>query len=300
MSVQPDRRSGPRGVIHDIGYRPYTGPRLSTSAVARSLFTTGLLNAYGIGRSGKAKVLPLLLSVVMVIPAVILVAVMVLVGLGEGFLDYAAYPLNLSLVLAVFVAAQAPVLFSRDLQSGAIVLYLARPLSVTAFAMTRWLSLFVAILVFVTLPVLTLYIGALSAEGDVSDHTSDFLVAWVGVVLLSALLATLAGLVSAYTTRRALAVGATIVTLLVSLGVATAVQAIADETGNDAVAQLAGLLSPFTLVDGITYSLLDGTSVYPAAPQSVGLGLVFLLVVLALVAGGCWLLIRRYRKQASR
>lgn len=300
MSVEPDRRSGPGGVIHDIGYRPYTGPRLSTGSVARSLFTTGLLNAYGIGRSGKAKVLPVLLSVVMVIPAVILVAVMVLVGLGEGFLDYAAYPLNLSLVLAVFVAAQAPVLFSRDLQSGAIVLYLARPLSVTAFAMTRWLSLFVAILIFITLPVLTLYIGALAAEADVSDHTSDFLVAWVGVVLLSALLATLAGLVSAYTTRRALAVGATIVTLLVSLGVATAVQAIADETGNDLVAQLAGLLSPFTLVDGITYSLLDGTSVYPAAPENAGLGLLFLIVAVALVAGGCWLLIRRYRKQASR
>jgi ABC-2 type transport system permease protein len=192
------------------------------------------------------------------------------------------------------------VLFSRDLQSGAIVLYLARPLSVTAFAMTRWLSLFVAILIFVTLPVLTLYIGALSAEGDVSDHTSDFLVAWVGVVLLSALLATLAGLVSAYTTRRALAVGATIVTLLVSLGVATSVQAIATEAGNDLVAQLAGLLSPFSLVDGVTYSLLDGTSVYPAAPDNVGLGLLFLVVALALVAGGCWLLVRRYRKQASR
>lgn len=300
MVSQPDGGDGARGVIHDIGYRPYTGPRQGSQAIGRSLFATGLFNAYGLGRSGKAKVFPVLLTVVMIIPAVILVSIMVFVGLGEGFIDYASYPLQLSLVIAVFVAAQAPVLFSRDLRSGAIVLYLARPLSATGFAMTRWLSLFVAILVFVTLPVLTLYVGALSAEADFSDHTKDFLVAWVGIVLLSALLATLSGLLSAFTTRRGLAVGATIVALLVSLGVATAVQGIANETGNDTVAEFAGLISPFTMVDGVTYSLLDGTSVYPAAPESVGLGLLYLAAALLCIVGGCWLLIRHYRQQAAK
>lgn len=300
MASQPDAPGGARGVIHDIGYRPYTGPRLGTGAIGRSLFLTGLLNAFGIGRSGKAKIFPVLLVAVMLIPAVIMVSIMVFVGLGAGFLDYAAYPLQLSVVLAVFVAAQAPVLFSRDLRSGAIVLYLARPLSATGFAMTRWLSLFVAILAFITIPVLTLYVGALASEADISDHTTDFLVAWLGIVLLSALLATLAGLVSAFTTRRGLAVGATIVVLLVSLGMSTAIQEIARSSGNDTVAELAGLLSPFTMVDGVTHSLLDGTSVYPASPDGAGLGLLYLVAALACIAGGCWLLIRRYRKEAAK
>jgi len=52
-----------RSVIHDIGYRPYTGLRVGDWAVAWSLFVTGLRNCYGLGRSGKSKVLPLLLLV---------------------------------------------------------------------------------------------------------------------------------------------------------------------------------------------------------------------------------------------
>ena len=133
--------STPRGVIHDIGYRTYDGPRRGTRAIAASLFATGLLNAYGFGRSGKAKVLPLVLVAVMLVPAVILVAIMVVVGLGEGFIDYSTYATQLLLVISIFVAAQAPVLFSRDLRSGAIVLYLARPLSPAGFALVRWASL---------------------------------------------------------------------------------------------------------------------------------------------------------------
>ncbi len=45
-------------VIHDLGYRPYTGPRLGPGAIARALTVTGFRNAFGLGRSGKSKVLP--------------------------------------------------------------------------------------------------------------------------------------------------------------------------------------------------------------------------------------------------
>ena len=49
----------PAGVIHDLGYRPYAGPRLGEGPVAWSFFLTGLRNTYGLGRSGRSKVLPM-------------------------------------------------------------------------------------------------------------------------------------------------------------------------------------------------------------------------------------------------
>lgn len=298
MAQPTDGRPG--GVIHDIGYRPYTGPRLGTGDAGRSLFLTGLLNAYGIGRSGKAKGLPMTLLVLMIVPAAIMVAIMVTLGLSDGFIDYGTYPVSLMLVIVIFVAAQAPVLFSRDLRSGAIALYLARPLSATAYALVRWASLFVAILIFIALPVIVLYIGALTAEADVGEHTTDFLAALVGILLLSAVLATLSGLAAAHSRRRGLAVGVTIIALLVSTGVVTAVQAITEVQGNETMGLLVGLFSPFSLVDGVQVGLLDGQSSFQVSPDGVGWGLIYLAGSLAVILGGLWLLVRYYRKQAGR
>ena len=117
-----------RSVIHDLGYRPYAGPRLGEGAIARSLILTGFRNAFGLGRSGKSKALPFILLALNLFPAVILVGVMVLIGLDELPIGYAAYASTTQVLLGIFVASQAPVLFSRDLRHGSIALYLARPL----------------------------------------------------------------------------------------------------------------------------------------------------------------------------
>ncbi|MGI8946549.1 MAG: ABC transporter permease [Ornithinimicrobium sp.] len=294
MSQHPD------GVIHDIGYRTYEGARRGTGAIAASLFRTGLLNAYGIGRSGKAKALPMTLAAIMLVPAAISVAIMVTLGLDDGFIDYSSYPFTLQLFIVIFVAAQAPVLFSRDLRSGAIVLYLARPLRAAVFALVRWASLAVAILVFTLAPVLVLYVGAVFNEADVTEQTADLLAAVVGLVLLAAVLATVAGLVSALTTRRGFAVGAIIVALLISSGVVTAVQGIATAEGNDTVAQWAGLFSPFTLVDGVQSGLLDGTRSSIAGPESAGMDAIYLLATVLVVGVGLALLVRHYHRQGKR
>ncbi|USQ76994.1 hypothetical protein [Ornithinimicrobium cryptoxanthini] len=296
----PTEGPGPGGVIHDIGYRPYTGPRLGTASAARSLFATGLLNAYGIGRSGRAKILPMVLLAFMLVPAAIMVAIMVTLGLTEGFINYGSYPVQLMLLIVIFVAAQAPVLFSRDLRSGAISLYLARPLGASAFALIRWSSLFVAVLVFVGVPIIVLYVGALSAEADFAEHTGEFAAAMVGVILLAAVLATLSALVAAHTRRRGLAVGVTIIALLISTGVVTAVQAITSEMGNEVGARIAGLLSPFSLVDGVQAELLGGVGSFQVSPGTTAWGLLYLAVALAVIAGGLWVLVRYYRKQAGR
>ena len=67
--VHDVRRTRPRrrgaDVIHNIGYRHYDGPRLGRAYARRSLFSQSLRGAYGLGRSAKSKVLPMLLFAVM-------------------------------------------------------------------------------------------------------------------------------------------------------------------------------------------------------------------------------------------
>ena len=51
---------GTAGVIHDLGYRHYDGPRLGRGAIIRALYWHSLRSAYGIGRGAKAKIVPIL------------------------------------------------------------------------------------------------------------------------------------------------------------------------------------------------------------------------------------------------
>ena len=149
--------------------------------------------------------------------------------------------------MSLFAAAQAPVLFSRDLRYRSIVLYLARPLPAYVIALTRWASLATALLVFTVLPLLVLYAGGLLAGLDVSEQTTDLLKAVALLLLVAAMLAGITGFISAVSLRRGFAVVGSIVALVVVTGVVTAVQAITSEQDADQVGVVAGLASPWSL-----------------------------------------------------
>src|SRR5690606_28495771 len=139
--------------------------------------------------------------------------VMVFIGLDELPIGYARYASFTQVLLGVFVASQAPVLFSRDLRHGSITLYLARPLRSSTYAMARFVSLLAATLVFLLLPILVLYLVALLGELDFVEQTADALLAVVMALLLALALTGVAGLISAWSTRRGFAVVATIAVL---------------------------------------------------------------------------------------
>lgn len=299
MSSPSDSGVPPRGVIHDIGYRPYAGPRLGEGPVAWSLFLTGLRNCYGLGRSGRSKVLPMLLLVLMVLPALILVAVMVQTKLDHQLLPYARYAMVTQLLVSVFVASQAPALVSRDLRFRTITLYLARPLRRSTYVLVRLASLTAAVFILLVAPLLLLLAGGLLADLGAWGQVRDFLQAAAAVLVLSAILAGLSGLVSAVTTKRGLAVAAVIVVLLVSYTVVSAIQGVAVSQNSDRLGQAIGLFSPFTLVDGLQHWVFGAAPSTPAPPEGTGIGVVFLLVTVAVIAGSVGAMLLRYRKVGS-
>lgn len=289
----------PGGVIHDIGYRHYDGPRLGRAAISRALTISSLRHAYGLGRSGKSKVMPILLLAVMVVPAAIIVGIENAMRLEEPPIVPSDYVFLLQPVIALYLASQAPQLFSRDLRYRSIVLYLARPPRHTDYALAKLAALTGALMVLIGLPLVVLYAGALLAKYDFTDTTKQFLGGLLAALLLSIMLAVIGGLIAAATPRRGFAAAAIIAILIVSFTAVITTIGIVDPDGDmsSTAARYAALASPFTLVDALQTWVLqvDREGVWMPTTQQ---GLVFAGGYVALVAVCCWGLVARYRKVA--
>ena len=299
----PSDEAGPTGsaaVIHDLGYRPYTGPRLGEGAIAWALYVTGLRHTYGLGRSARSKALPMILLGLMLLPALILVGVLVqartILDLDEQLVAYSTYPITTQLLISVFVASQAPALISRDLRFGTISLYLARPLRRRSYVLVRLASLTVATFVLVGAPLLLLYAGGVLADLPLGRETGRFLAALVGALLLAACLSGLAALISALTVRRGLAVAAVIIVLVISYTVVSTIQGISDDVGSESVGEVAGIFSPYTLVNGLQVFLFDSPEATVTPPSSDAMGVLYLVATVLSIVGSAIAMLFRYRR----
>lgn len=286
-------------VIHDIGYRSYTGPRLGAGYATRSLFTQSLRGAFGLGRSARSKVLPMLLAGAMCAPALILVAVAIFTKADKLALPYTRYVVVTQAVVTIFLAAQAPQLVSRDLRFRILPLYFSRPLSRRDYVVAKYAAAVAALFILTAAPLLILYVGALLAKLSFATQTKEFALAMVGALLLSLFFGAIGLLVAACTPRRGFGVAGIIAVLTLSYAAASALQNVADHQGNLDAAGWLGLLSPMTIVDGVQVYLLNASSSGPAGPPGTGGGLAFTGALVLLTAGCVALLLRRYRKVSA-
>ncbi|MCT4357637.1 ABC transporter permease [Streptomyces sp. Je 1-79] len=285
--------------IHNIGYRNYDGPRLGRAYARRALFSQSLRGAYGLGRSAKSKVLPMILFAVMCVPALIIVAVAVVTKASKLPLDYTAYAIYLQLVICIYLAAQAPQSVSRDLRFRTVPLYFSRPIERVDYVLAKYGAMASALFVLTAAPLVILFVGALLAKLDFSDQAAGFGQGLVSVALLSLLFGGIGLVMAALTPRRGFGVAAVIATLVISYGAVSTLQGIAYGTDNIDAIQWMGLFSPITLIDGVQTAFLGAATSFPGgegAGPGAGVGVVYLLVVLALIAGSYGVLMRRYRK----
>ncbi|WP_267243516.1 ABC transporter permease [Streptomyces sp. PR69] len=285
--------------IHNIGYRNYEGPRLGRAYARRSLYSQSLRGAYGLGRSAKSKVLPMILFGVMCLPAAIIVAVAVATDLDDLPVDYTRYAIVMQAVIGLYLAAQAPQTVSRDLRFKTVPLYFSRPIERVDYVLAKYGAMATALFILTGAPLLILYLGSLLAKMDLSEQTLELGQGLVSVGLLSLLFGGIGLVMAALTPRRGFGVAAVIATLTITYGAVSTVQAIALETGSTNAVQWLGLFSPITLIDGVQSAFLGAATAFPggsSAAPGAGAGVVYLLVVLALIAGSYGILMRRYRK----
>ncbi|MEU5210981.1 ABC transporter permease [Streptomyces sp. NPDC020742] len=301
----PSASAAPRSVsaaqggafIHNIGYRHYDGPRLGRAYARRSLYSQSLRGAYGLGRSAKSKVLPMLLFAAMCLPAAVMVAITVFTKAGSLPVGYTRYAINLQAVMGLYLAAQAPQTVSRDLRYKSVPLYFSRPIERVDYVASKFAAMASALFLLTASPLLILYIGALLAKLDFVDQTEGLAKGLVIVVLVSLLFAAIGLVVAALTPRRGFGVAAVIAVLTIPYAAVTAIQNIAFMQGNESAVGWLGLFSPITLIDGVQSALLGGASSFPNGLEpTTGAAAVYLLVILSVVAGSYALLMRRYRK----
>jgi ABC-2 type transport system permease protein len=279
------------GAIHDIGYRHYEGPRLGASYIRRSLFVDTLRGTYGFGRSARSKIVPLVLLATMTLPAAVIGIVTGYLGMLELPLGYTAYVMNLQVAVTIFVAAQSPVVMSRDLRFKVAPLYFSRPLSRQQYVQAKYAGM--------ALPLTVLLAGALLSELPVGEQVPDYLRGMAGAAVYAVVLSGIGLYVAAMTPRRGLGVAAVVGVLLVLSGLQATVGAMAREFGNDTFSGYTGLISPYTLVDGVVAAVLGAESTIGAEPPGV-LGAAVFCAVVVLIVAGCYAgLVARYRKALS-
>jgi ABC-2 type transport system permease protein len=285
--------TGATGVIHDIGYQRYTGPRLGQRYATRSLFWHGVRGAYGIGRGAWAKVLPMGLLALACIAALVLVIVSS--QLGNQVLSYVGVAFTFTYAATVFVAIVAPELASADLRHNLLSLYLSRPLRRADYALARLAALATAVFVLLTGPMLVMFVGMSFASttglGGVLDQATDLFAGLVAAIVHSALLAALALPLAALSGRRVFATGMIIAAFLLTAPVSAALREM-DSGGT--LGYLAGMLDPVSLLNGVDKWLFGEGLV-----EVGSYGSVYGLVTLALAAAGTGCAVWRYRRVKS-
>ncbi len=287
------------GVIHDIGYRHYDGPRLGPSYIRRSLFVETLRGAYGLGRSARSKIMPFLLLGVVALPAVVMGIVTGYFGLGELPVGYTEYVVSFQVVITIFLGSQSPAVMSRDLRFKVASLYFSRPLSRQQYVQAKYAGMATALFILMGLPITLLFAGALLAELPLDEQLPDYLRAMGGAAIYALVLGGIGLVIAAMTPRRGIGVAAVVGVLLVLSGMQATVMAMAVEFGNRTFSGYTGLISPYSLVDGVVSGVLGADSSVQAGPPGTAGALVFALVAIGVVIGCYAALVARYRRALS-
>lgn len=281
------------GVIHDIGYQRYTGPRLGRGYVFTSLYVHGLRTAFGLGRSAKAKIFPWFVLGVVFLTGVVLAAVRAQVP--EAGVTYTAFVDMMAWLVVFFVAVVAPELVSRDLRAGVLPLYFSRPLHRADYPYAKLAALATAVWILLGAPQIVMFLVAAFSADSVRQFWTE--VGDVGpglfyAALWAAVFAGIGLLVASLTGKRAFAAGGIVAVFLMTTPVVGVLSVLPSQTMNE----LALLFSPSSLVFGVGVWLFDSGS----DTDSIGpFGPLYLAVTIGLVAGCVALLQARYRKVAS-
>jgi ABC-2 type transport system permease protein len=285
--------------IYDLGYARYSGPRLGQAAILTELFRYSVRGIFGLGRGLGSKVAPMGLAVLAAIPAFAQLAIGALIPREVEVFRAEEYYGYIQVVIALFVAATAPELYGRDRRTGALVLYLVRPLSREAYALTKLGALSAALLVITLGPQLVLFLGNAFASDDTFGYLAreaDTLPAIVAsAAVIVAMSAALGAAIASQSPRRAYTTVGIFAAFFLPWGVASAIV----EAAGGGPSGYVLLASPFHVIRGSTLWLF-GADPEPSSPMATAdlFGGFYLLAALALAAGGTYVLLRRYREVA--
>ena len=217
------------GEVFDLGYQRYAGPREGRMRARKALWVNGVRTSLGLGRGVRSKILPALLFVAVMAPALILV---IIASVTEDFgvsdlVDvpgHADYYGIVSLLVMLFSAIIAPELLCTDRRERVLDLYLVRPLTSDDYVLGRWLAFFTITLALVYSGQVVLFAGFILAADEPLQYVRDN---WLDVprflgagLVVAAFTTTIPLAVASFTSRRAYAAGFVIGLFVISTATA--------------------------------------------------------------------------------
>jgi ABC-2 type transport system permease protein len=288
------------GSIYDLGYRRYDGPRLGRRHAVASLVRHSLRSVLGLGRGGRAKLLPAICIGMPAIIALLLIGVRALAA--RGGLDSSQivpgpeglYP-TIWVFPVLFVAAQAPELLGRDQRYRVLTLYFSRALRRPDYALGKLVALSLGVFAILFVPHLVMSVGSILLTANTSDAIGKELGVLPAIVGSSAVIgivaSALALAISSFTPRRAYATAAIFGAFIVPGIVAAIVIGLDLGTASQSVV----LLDVGALLDGANAWFFGVDPSTAAAVSGISTGI---LLIGALVLGGLSIatLVARYQR----
>lgn len=214
------------GEVFDLGYQRYEGPREGRMRARQALWLNGVRTAIGLGRGWQSKVLPGLLFLAVIAPAVLFSVGASAADPGEELPTYADYYWIVNIVVLLFSATTAPEMLCPDRRDRVLDLYLVRPLTTTDYVIGRWFAFFSIMLALVYAGQIVLFIGLTLAADEPLEYLRD---QWLDIPRLLAVGAAIAAFatsiplaISTFTIRRTYAAAIVIALFLTSSFVAGA------------------------------------------------------------------------------
>jgi ABC-2 type transport system permease protein len=294
MADMADARAA--GAIYDLGYQPYTGPRLGRWFAVRTLISYSFATVFGVGRADKAKSIPTLIVALVYLPALVQVGVASATGIAS-LIQYSTYLEFTAFLIALFAAAQAPELIVTDKQQGVLSLYLSRPLKATDYAAAKLVALVLAMLVITLGPQLLLltgriFLGASPMSVLKTEWTKLFPIVG-GTVMTSVFVASIAMLLASFASRRGYGTASVIVFFLLAPALVEMFRSVTA----GALKRYSVLAHPVYLITGFANWLFDIEARRRSAVGRADLPGQYYLYVMAGVSIVCIAaLLRRYRR----
>ena len=176
-----------------------------------------------------------------------------------GLVGFRTYFGSISPILALFCAAQAPELFSRDQRNGVLSLYFARALRRTDYAFARLAGFVLALLCLLLTPMAILFLGRVLLSTDIAGafaaNAPSVPPILAQAVTIALVLGTLSMAVSGQTPRRAYATAGVIALFILPGLVAATVIGL----GSGSIGEVLVLVSPNLVLAG-TNALFFGVT----------------------------------------
>jgi ABC-2 type transport system permease protein len=205
------------GNIYDLGYRNYEGVRLGRRYAVLSLYIQSLRGIFGFGRHTSSKIIPIGLTIIAFLPAVIQLGVTAITPDAiepSGMFQPSDYYEFIQWPLVLFVAAVGPELLGRDQRNHTLSLYFSRALLRSDYVLAKLAALASALIIISLVPQLLVFAGNAFAGSDslqyVRDNWRDIAPIVGSGILLSLFMSSIALAIASQTSRWQLASGGVI------------------------------------------------------------------------------------------